>query len=258
MRFELNEILTNEILFYMENQDGEFFLDTKELIIIDIYNKTGDEEPDLIDDDRYISIPHWEPKDGYRLMGKFAAGLKNPVVRHELDEALNRSKGVFKAYKTALEQYPKTEKLWFKYKERQMKNEVISWYNALREEWGLKPIGAEPEDYSSLILEDFIFKEEENIFCITAENSDGEKAGGISAELFNAGLKIKNIEVKPEYRGMGLGKILIAKLIEKADRQKLDVTIDLPAETDFFARSLLLENFKLCSQKFIRKYSDGI
>jgi len=66
-------------------------------------------------------------------------------------------------------------------------------------------------------------------------------------------LHIVNLEVKPEYRGLGLGKELIAKILKNADEKKLDVTIDIPAQIDFFTRSLLLENFKLISKRFIRK-----
>jgi len=249
MHFELNELLIDEIIFYMENQDGDFVLDIQELNI-------REDKPDLNDEARYISLPHWEPKDGYRLMEKFAAGLKNPVVRHELGEALNRNKGVFRAYRNVLDQYPETEKLWLNYKEQNMKNEVIAWYNALREEWGLEPLGSEPEDNLSLVLEDFNFKEDDKC-CFIAENSIGELAGSINAEMHDSILHIKSIDVKPLYRGMGIGKALVAKLLEKADRQKLDVTIDLPAEADFFTRSLLLENFKPYSQRFIRKLNNN-
>jgi hypothetical protein len=51
-------------------------------------------------------------------MEHFAAGLRNPVVRNELTLALNRGRGVFRAFKDILSRYPETEKLWFSYKER--------------------------------------------------------------------------------------------------------------------------------------------
>ena len=252
MQFELNSVLIDEIIFYMENQDGDFILDSHKLRIIDILNGDSDEDTDFDDNERFISIPKWEPKDGYRLMEKFAAGLKNPVLRHELGEALNRNKGVFRAFRNVLSQYPEAEKMWQNCKEQKMKGDVIAWYNALREEWGLLPIGSEPEDNSSLVLEDFLFKDEGEFF-IKAYSANGEEAGGIRAEKTDSNLHIFKMEVKPEYRGLGIGKALIAKLLKNADDQKLNVTIDLPAETDFFTRSLLLENFKLFSQRFLRK-----
>jgi ribosomal protein S18 acetylase RimI-like enzyme len=39
-----------------------------------------------------------------------------------------------------------------------MKRGVISWYNSLRETWGLELIGDEPEDIAGLALEDFRFR----------------------------------------------------------------------------------------------------
>jgi ribosomal protein S18 acetylase RimI-like enzyme len=245
MRFDLDNILVNQILFHMENQEGIFVLDAQENLIVNSANIDNE-------DKNYISLPQWGPKDGYRLMEKFAVSLKNPLVRHELSTALNKSKGVFRAFRDVLEQYPEIEKMWFKFKEQKMKNQVVVWYNALREEWGLEPVGIEPEDTSSLILEDFVFKEEKN-FTFAAENANGEPAGQICARLEGKTLYIDTLEVSPEYRGMGLGKTLIAKLLEEADEKKLDVIIDVPVETDFFSRSLLMENFKLVCQRFLRK-----
>jgi len=293
MRFELDETLMDEILFYMENQDGEFLLDTDEGEIIDLNNNDYDEEPDL-DDERFISLPEWSSQDGYRLMEHFTASLKNPVVRHELSLALNKNKGVFRFFKNTIEQYPEVEKLWFKFKEQEMKNEVIAWYNSLREEWGLEPIGSEPEDTSSLVLEDFILregtssdlekadalhklcdKEREDreisavyeflnpfIFpgdlCFTAENAIGDFCGYISAVKDAPSiLRICALEVKSEYRALGLGKTLLSKLTEKADEKKFRITIDLPADSEFFSRTLLLDEFKPCVQRFVRKRRNG-
>ena len=251
MRFELDNLLIDEILFYMENQDGDFLLDTQKGQIVDL-NNDDNEEPDYDDDDRFISLPEWGSQDGFRLMEHFAAGLKSPIARHELSLALNNNKGVFRAFKNVIVQYPEIEKMWFKYKEKEMKNEVISWYNSLRETWGLEPVGSEPEDTSSLVLEDFVIREGEADFCYVAETSEGDQAGIICAAVDNSILHISNLEVNPEFRGLGLGKTLLSKLLEKADEKKLTVTIDIPVETDFFSRSLHLEEFKPCMQRFIR------
>jgi len=257
MRFEMDNTLLDDILFSMENQDGEYLLDTQQNQIIDINFDDIEEEPDFneIDfdkTDRYISLPQWSSADGYRLMEKFSSELKNPIIRQELSAALNRNKGVFRAFKDVLEQYPETVKHWYIFKEQKMKEEVIDWYNSLREEWGLKPIGNEPEDTTSLILEDFIFKNGDDEFSIITETATGEPAGTISANMIDSVLFINSLEIKNEYRGMGLGKTLLAKMLAKADEQKLDVSIDLPAESEFFSRSLLLEEFKPIMQRFIR------
>ncbi|MCL2721922.1 MAG: GNAT family N-acetyltransferase [Treponema sp.] len=256
MKFELDNILTDEIVFFMENQDGNFLFDLQELHVVDIHKNNYINETDFSDEQRFVTLPSWDSNDGFRLMEKFTSNLKNPVIRQELSDALDRNKGVFRAFRDILRQYPETEKYWFSFKEQEMKSEVVNWYNALREEWGLEPIGFEPEDNSSLVLEDFIFKKGEKEYYLISETASGESAGCISAD-FDPGnkmiLHINNLEVNPNYRGMGLGKTLLAKLLEKADKNNLDVTIDLPVETDYFSRSLLLENFKPVIQRYIRK-----
>jgi ribosomal protein S18 acetylase RimI-like enzyme len=284
MRFELDKILTDEILFYMENQDGKFLLDTKKAKVININNYNFDDEPD---ESRYISLPKWDTNDGFRLMEKFAVELKNPVVRHELSAALNVKKGVFRSFKNALEQYPEAEKLWHNFKNQKMKNEITAWYNAMREEWGIEPVGGEPEDISSIVLEDFIFREGKEsdapdvsclhklclnelkekanacIFetedqfdfsdgiCIAAETASGEFCGCICAVKEEAYLRITRLEVKPEYRGMGIGKTLLAKLLEKAAAGQ-GVIFDLPAGCEYFSRALYIENFKPVMQRFVK------
>jgi GNAT superfamily N-acetyltransferase len=252
------------------------------------------------DDDRYISLPDWGPSDGFRLMERFTAGLHNALIREELSSALDRGRGVFRAFKDTLSQYPEAEKLWYTYKDREMKREVISWYNSLRESWGLELIGEEPEDIVSLVLEDFRFRvgttqdndkaeklhseiisdieshNDESIcidewvfpsdLCFVAETAGGEFAGYISAvrsgntrgntTYDSESLHIRAIEVQAEYRGLGVGKALIGRLLEQADSEKIHrVVIDLPAGQDHFARALLRENFKPGVQRYYREKS---
>jgi hypothetical protein len=89
MQFELNQTLVDEIIFFMEDQGGEFLLDTEEGIVINV----DDGEVDRDNDSRYIGLPDWEPSDGFRLMEHFAAGLHNALVREELSAALDRGRG---------------------------------------------------------------------------------------------------------------------------------------------------------------------
>jgi GNAT superfamily N-acetyltransferase len=302
MRFDLDDALMDDILFCMENQEGDFLLDTHKGQIIDTNNNEYDDEPepqpglksegspsDYNDGGRFIELPEWSPREGFRLMEKFTAGLKTPVLRHELSLALNRNKGVFRFFKNVIEQYPETEKLWLSYKDREMKRVVSAWYNALREEWGLAPIGGEPEDTSSLVLEDFVLREGKEAdyekasalhqlcveemkdedssavfesinqcdfsggFFITAETSNGDFSGFIYAVKDSCScLQIRRLEVKPEYRGLGLGKTLLSKFLEKADEKHFPVTIDLPSGREYFSRTLLMEEFKPGVQKFVR------
>jgi GNAT superfamily N-acetyltransferase len=295
MQFELTKALIDEILFFMEDQDGDFRLDTQEGMVL----STDDEEfDDEADDDRYISLPDWGPSDGFRLMERFTAGLHNALIREELSAALDRGRGVFRAFKGTLSQYPEAEKLWFSYKDREMKREVISWYNSLRESWGLELIGEEPEDTVGLVLEDFRFRQgtaqdkdkaeelhricleeydtlydnaydRESVsmgewafpgsLCFVAETAGEEFAGYISAVRSgdtahsSDTLRICAIEVQTEYRGLGVGKTLIAHILEWADSEKIPrIIIDIPTGQEYFARALLRENFKPGVQRYYR------
>jgi GNAT superfamily N-acetyltransferase len=282
MQFELSSALIDEILFFMEDQEGEFLVDTQEGIVI---NADDEEFDDNADEGRYISLPEWDSSEGFRMMEHFTATLHNALVREELSAALDRGRGVFRAFKNTLSRYPETEKQWFKYKEREMKREIIAWYNALRESWGLDLIGEEPEDIEGLALEDFSFREGQtqdmpyaeklHKSCIdgydgagvlsggwffpgdisfVALSAGGEFAGYVSAQkMSDTLLRVCALEIEQEYRGLGLGKTLIARLLEKSDNLNItNVIIDLPAGQEFFSRSLLREYFKPCVTRYFR------
>ncbi|MDR3248158.1 MAG: GNAT family N-acetyltransferase, partial [Treponema sp.] len=103
MRFEMTDALMGDLLFSMEDQVGEFLLDTQEGVIIGENDDGFDKAAE--DGDRFIALPGWDSSDGFRLMEHFAAGLRNPVLRNELVTALNRGKGVFRAFKDILSYY---------------------------------------------------------------------------------------------------------------------------------------------------------
>jgi len=290
MQFELSPALIDEILFFMEDQDGEFLVDTQKGIVI----SAGDEEFDGdAEEGRYISLPEWDSSEGFRMMEHFTAALRNALVREELSAALDMGRGVFRAFKNTLSRYPEIEKQWYSYKERGMKREVIAWYNALRESWGLELIGEEPEDIAGLALEDFYFREgsaqdkpdAENLHqnCIgeyggtdafscmgewvfpgdisfVAQTAGGEFAAYISAQkMSGALLRVCALETEQEYRGLGLGKVLVSRLLERADSLNIpNVIIDLPAGQDFFSRALLRESFKPCVTRYYRDRGLGL
>ena len=168
MQFELTEALLNQILFSMEEQDIEHLLDSRRGVVVDadLIDEDGEYEEDEGDDEggeaedagRYLAIPEWRSADGFRLMEGFAASLRNPIVREELTSALDRGRGVFRAFKDVLSGRPEVERLWFAWKEREMRRAVTDWYDALREEWGLERLGEEPDETDDLLLEDFRFR----------------------------------------------------------------------------------------------------
>jgi len=294
MQFELTCALIDEIMFFMEDQHGDFLLDTRAGVVL------PSEDADLGDESargRYVPLPDWGPSDGFRLMERFTAALRNAPVREELSSALDRGRGVFRAFKDTLGRYPETEKLWFAYKEGEMKREVVSWYNALRELWGLELIGEEPEDIAGLAQEDFRLREAtaedaaqaeelreacaeeyrgadgrgtiadvlagmgEWVFpgdvSFVAETAGGDFAGYVSATRSRDNcLRVCAVEVRAEYRGLGLGKSLVARLLEHANSEKTSrVVVDLPAGREYFSRVLLRELFKPCVQRYAR---DGL
>ena len=316
MQFELTEALIDDILFSMEDQIGEFYLDTVEGVVCGGIEGCDFLENDKGDGDsghRYISLPEWDSADGFRLMERFAAGFRNPLIRNELSSALNRGKGVFRAFKDTLARYPEAEKLWFSFKDREMKREIIRWYNGLREEWGLEKIGMEPEETGDLVLEDFRFRpfqeddlaraEELHRFCLEeckeilaesgaknsadviikesqvlfgssnnlfkrisdlplvsamiAESGNGEFAGFISGIVKDSVFYIQNLEVKAEYRGLGIGEALLVRLLDSLDSDEISqVFLDLPSWADGFSRVLLRESFKPYAVRYWLKLED--
>ncbi|MDR0400659.1 MAG: GNAT family N-acetyltransferase [Treponema sp.] len=312
MHFELSEALIKDLLFSMEDQMGDFLLDTQEGVII------GEEDDGFDQADegggRYISLPEWDSSDGFRLMEHFTAGLRNPAVRDELAGALNRGRGVFRAFKDIIARYPETEKLWFNYKERGMRREILRWYNALREEWGLERIGGEPEETEDLVLEDFRFRpaapedreaaaalhrfclEEQRMYAaehgltaawvpafpsgesavppaagdfpgdfgLTVETGAGEFAGYLAVSQEGGVLRIQALEVRSEYRGLGIGEDLLGRFIEEIRRRSalaappgagdpFQILIDLPAGSEGFSQVLYRDSFKPYTVRYCLK-----
>jgi GNAT superfamily N-acetyltransferase len=293
MQFELTKALLDDILFSMEDQNQEFLVDAQEGVLI---NSEDVDESAAAREKRFVSLPVWDSSDGFRLMERFAAGFKNPLVREELTGALNRGRGVFRAFKDALGAYPESERLWFAFKEREMKRCILKWYNAFREEWGLERIGLEPDETEDLVLEDFCFRPArpedaapaENLhhacledyreyaekngltripepsfafppartfpgdLALVAETGHGDFAAYISAVRQGSSLSIDALEVKPEYRGLGLGEALLSRLVALIDPRSVStVLVDLPCDSEGFSRVLLREAFK----PYVYRYS---
>jgi len=89
-----------------------------------------------------------------------------------------------------------------------------------------------------------------------AETAGGDFAGYAAAVIPQGGsdMKVCAVEVPGEYRGLGLGKSLVARLVEHADSQKIRrVIIELPAAQEYFSRVLSRESFNICIRRFVRE-----
>lgn len=152
-QFELTSELIEQIIFAMENQKDTFYLDSHVPTVV-----SGDAVGNI--KGKAYELPLWEPSDGYRLMEQFVLSLRNPVYREYLSSILHGGSGVFRKYKDALNQRPDIEKKWFLFKEKNMKERVIDWYNTLRLEWGLDAWDVEYNGEYSPVLTDFAINKE--------------------------------------------------------------------------------------------------
>lgn len=146
--FELNDSIIDAIVFAMEDQEGCRLIDSESGSVL-MASETGGA------DARLVSPPTWSSREGYRLMENFVRTVRNPGARHELSTALNRGRGVFKAFKEALAASPELEKAFHDHKFRAMKTVIRSWYDDLREIRGLERLGPEPDELEDLIIDDF-------------------------------------------------------------------------------------------------------
>lgn len=152
MEFELTSELISEIVFSMENQKELFLLDSAGPVLVkscDVPNS---------DPDRFYSLPVWDSLCGFRLMENFVLSVKNAVIQEKLRAVLKSGHGVFRNFKNVLKEYPEAERLWFSFKEHEMNQVILDWYNSLREIWGLEQLGAEPEEFEDLVFDDFCFR----------------------------------------------------------------------------------------------------
>lgn len=162
MEFELTPEITNDIIFAMEDQSGHFLYDSEGCLCVpanEADEAWGGELSDSNDDQRFYEIPLWDSVSGFRMMDRFVAQLRNPVVREELRDALSSGHGVFRSFKNILKAWPEIERQWFLFKDRYMHAVVLEWYNGLRDSWGLERIGPEPEETEDIVSQDFSFLE---------------------------------------------------------------------------------------------------
>jgi ribosomal protein S18 acetylase RimI-like enzyme len=154
---ELSKELLDQVIFGMENQDQIFFLDLDHLKVF-----SSSELEAMEPGGDLVEIPEWRSVDGYNLMERFVAELKNPLVKLELQQILSSGRGVFRQFKNCLKEHREVEKLWFFYKDRQMKQLVLDWFNGVRESRGLEALKPEIFEGEDLVLSDFTIRQVED------------------------------------------------------------------------------------------------
>lgn len=166
MRFDLTPEIVDQIIFAMENQETPFVFDSESRTVTpapELASTATEERGEGIVAGRYVEIPEWSSADGFQLMERFVATLRNPLVREKLRSALAGGKGVFRNFKNVLKSHEEVERLWFSFKDREMHSRVIDWYNDLCDLWGWERVSLEPEEQEEteeLVLSDFVIEEE--------------------------------------------------------------------------------------------------
>jgi GNAT superfamily N-acetyltransferase len=154
----------DQIIFAMEDQSHLFLIDRRKGVLVreDELEQEAEaplEEPGsepgepavedqaLLDgkppgrrdwESRYVPIPAWSPADGFHLMERFVLKLRNPIFAEMLREALSSGQGVFRRFKDILKKNREIERLWFQFKEREMRRVVERWYETDRDLAGLQ------------------------------------------------------------------------------------------------------------------------
>ncbi len=270
MDFVLTAEIISQIIFAMEDQQHRLLVDrrTGELVRAEEAGPAGEGGESAA----YVPVPDWRPIDGFNLMERFTSRLRNPFLRSQLRDALASRKGVFRRFKDILKGSPEVERLWFTFKEREMRRLVWEWYNQQRELAHLERLPVEPdqlEDNEELILTDFAVRpgREQDLpallrldrssfverfpqavparvrrlyrrlrarlqaplsapsVTVVAETPQGGFAGFLWAlrrrDTLSGRpcLRIVNLAVSPEYRGLGIGALLLREIV-RMDRER--------------------------------------
>jgi ribosomal protein S18 acetylase RimI-like enzyme len=89
--------------------------------------------------------------------------------------------------------------------------------------------------------------------AIMAETGSGEFAAYITALIRGDALRITALEVRPEYRGLGIGEALLSRLLERVKSGNLSrIILELPAEADAFSRVLLRNSFNPYTTGYVK------
>ena len=176
MTFPLTEEFVSQIRFAMEDQRHRFVVDraSGEVFREDEPEpgaarerraapgqplEAGGDEPAALDgveggSAQFVPIPTWGPAEGFHLMERFVLKLRNPIFAEMLREALSSGQGVFRRFKEILRKNLEIERLWFSFKDKEMRRVVEQWYESERELAGLERLATGGEPPLELVASD--------------------------------------------------------------------------------------------------------
>ena len=240
-RLEVTEEILDRVVYGMENQKVELFLDPADGQL----KEEGPERRTL------IPMPEWTPSDGFRLMDSFVATLPDTPFRRSLLDILHSGQGVFRRFKDELRQRPGTEGIWRRFKQREMRKTALTWLSRWSEALALEELGEEPESFDDLSLSDFSFRRggtEDLDFagnCLAEAGRETEGFLPLPKQLDPQGLWIAEapgplpvgcgclsfpgdgrdffsldlLYVQPDFRGLGIGRQLTETVLDSLDAE---------------------------------------
>ncbi len=231
LRFTITDEILDRIVYGMENQVEKLLLNPHNGMLV---------SEETNDDTTLIPMPTWRPVDGFRLMDMFVGSLPPSNFSRILRNALGSKSGVFRRFKDILAERPEMNNHWRRFKQREMRKTAIAWLNRWSDALVLENLHpAATEDWEDITAMDFIVRkaseDDINILAnwqvssaaeISRENSvvavtpAGELVGFSSIYLETRNnLPVLNIRcpyVLPDYRGLGIGKLLADQCVSDA------------------------------------------
>lgn len=148
--FRLTDAVLERIIFAMEDQSRLHLIDmeTGELVPRQEVAEHGKTQS-------CVEPPSWSAHQGFRLLEAFCVTVPDQQVRRELAAILRNGKGVFKAFKAALDRYP-VQKLRFReFKLHALRPVIERWMLSLTNTSRLEMLDEAPEDLTDLINSEF-------------------------------------------------------------------------------------------------------
>ena len=265
MKFDPVAEIVERIVFAMEDQGADYSVD------VETAEMVKDRGAHL--GERFVPIPPWRPVDGFHLMERFVAALRNPIHRDRLRNALDSRGRVFRAFKDELRRIPYVEQRWYRFKMAEMRRIVTEWYDLERRSRGLARLGPEPEETDDLVASEFAFGRADagdlehvvrlheaarpltadpNALLVVVRGSRPGIVGFIGGvPEGNGAVCIGAIAVAPEFRGLGIGRSLLSHFIdEAAGAGYASVQVALCGQDQEFERLFVQQGFSPVAKTF--------